>query len=382
MSNTIFKFVFVLAALLNCSVNFAQHKKFKVTVKWPSGLVTDKMQLFINNGNKTESIDPDIVKNEITVSDNFVSKYATISIVISKNNYHLPAYSQFFVSEQPATIIFNSGLDSSKDSSALYTVINALDVNQIAKRFASEMAEVEKEREMYLESNGIDSVYFSIHRKSILKKLEFIKQHHDSYYAFKLFKSEIVPVQFPNQDALMDTFLDFYKATFPEDLRKSREGQEVEKLLESKWIASHDAIKAPKFTTTDILGNKVSLEKLKGKYILINFWATWCGPCMAELPAIKKISDKYSKGDLSIISVSFDKDFELFSTAVKKNKMDWINVYRDEELASNYGGTAALPKLFLIDRTGTIIYNRSSGKETDFINLRVLNDLLQKELGK
>lgn len=382
MSNSIFKFTYILITALLCSVSFAQQKKFKAIIKWPAGLETAKMQVFVNNGLKTKTIDPVLNKNELIVSDYFVSKYVTISITINQNNYNLPTYSQFYISEKPATIIFNSELDSLKPCNAIYKTINAYDVGEITKKYNSFIEPLELERETHLQSGGMDSIYFSIFRKLIIKKLEFIKQNSDSYYAFKLFQSEIVPLQFPNQDSIVDTFLDFYTTNFSQDMQDSLEGMEVMKILKSKWIAFHDNIKAPPFTTTDILGNKISLESLKGQYIIINFWATWCAPCMAELPAIRKIREKYGKDRLSIISVSFDKNFELFSDAIKKNEMDWINIYNDEEFASKYGGKAALPKIFLIDKTGTIIYNRSAGKEIDFINLQVLNDILENELGK
>lgn len=62
--------------------------------------------------------------------------------------------------------------------------------------------------------------------------------------------------------------------------------------------------------------------------------------------------------------------------------MDWINVHYDEEFALKFGGRNSLPQLFLIDEKGTIIYNRSSAKETDYINLLTLNKILEGELNK
>lgn len=382
MSGNFFKLLFLYVAFLFCSIGFSQQKKFKVLVKWPSGLQTENMQLYVNNGTKTDAISLDVTKSEIEVSDIFISRYATISILIGDNNCNLPGYSQFYISEEPAMIVFNTTpRDSANSSKAAYETVNAYDVAEVKRLYASYLGGLESEGEMYLQENGMDSIYFSIQRKLILKKLEFIKQNSDSYYAFKLFQSEIVPFQFPNKDDLVDSFLDFYRATFTDEIFNSVEGSEVEKILQSKWVASHDSILAPAFRSIDMEGNEVIFENLKGNYILINFWATWCGPCMAEMPAIKKINDKYKDKGLVTISLSFDKNVEIFKAAIEKYEMDWINIFQDDKFSSDYGGKAALPRLFLIDREGMIIYNRSAGKESDFVNLAVLNTLLESHLG-
>ena len=103
---------------------------------------------------------------------------------------------------------------------------------------------------------------------------------------------------------------------------------------------------------------------------------------MAELPAIEKINKKYSSKNLTIISISFDKDFNLFLESLKKNNLDWINVHYDEVFALKFGGRNSLPQLFLIDEKGTIIYNRISSNETDYVNLATLNKILERELDK
>src|SRR5690606_40246033 len=138
----------------------------------------------------------------------------------------------------------------------------------------------------------------------------------------------------PGQDDLVDSFPHFYRSTFSEEIQKSIEGKEVAEVLSRKWISSHDGVMAPEFTSYDIDGNKINLNDYKGRYVLINFWATWCAPCIAEMPAIIKIRELYPDDRLTIISVSSDEDYAKFKKAIKKYKMEWINVYRDEQHAA------------------------------------------------
>jgi thiol-disulfide isomerase/thioredoxin len=362
------------------SKNYANQNHFNVTLKWSRELLD--LKIYINNGIESKTITPKINDYQITISDIFIGKYAVISVSNSSKNKLFPEYCQFYISRKPATIIFNANEKLSRNSNKKIKLINALDVTQKIKEYNEIFQTQEVEKENYLQKNGLDSIYYSIFRKIIIKKLDYIKKNKNTYFAFKKFESELVPLNFPFQDSLIDSFLSFYSDTFSIELQKSLEGRKVKKKLDDKWIITHDGIKAPEFETIDYLGNKINSKDLKGKYVLINFWATWCGPCMAELPAIKKINEKYTNKNITIISISFDKDFNLFLESIKKNNLDWINVHYDEEFALKFGGRNSLPQLFLIDAKGTIIYNRISSNETDYVNLATLNKILESELDK
>lgn len=374
------RYLIIILLFFYFSKNYANQNHFNVTLKWSRELVD--LKIYINNGIESKTITPKINDYQITISDIFIGKYAVISVSNSSKNKLFPEYCQFYISRKPATIIFNANEKLSRNSNKKIKLINALDVTQKIKEYNEIFQTQEVEKENYLQKNGLDSIYYSIFRKIIIKKLHYIKKNKNTYFAFKKFESELVPLNFPFQDSLIDSFLSFYSDTFSIELQKSLEGKKVKKKLDDKWIITHDGIKAPEFETIDYLGNKINSKDLKGKYVLINFWATWCGPCMAELPAIEKINKKYSSKNLTIISISFDKDFNLFLESLKKNNLDWINVHYDEEFALKFGGRNSLPQLFLIDEKGTIIYNRISSNETDYVNLATLNKILERELDK
>jgi thiol-disulfide isomerase/thioredoxin len=113
---------------------------------------------------------------------------------------------------------------------------------------------------------------------------------------------------------------------------------------------------APAFSITTINGEHVSLDDLQGKVVLIDFWATWCGPCREALPHIQKIAQKFQGQPLVVLSVSLDKDEAKWKDFVAKNNMTWLQ-YRDggfEGSLSRLFDVNAIPHTFTIDADGVL----------------------------
>jgi thiol-disulfide isomerase/thioredoxin len=113
---------------------------------------------------------------------------------------------------------------------------------------------------------------------------------------------------------------------------------------------------APAFTITTIDGERVSLDDLRGKVVLMDFWATWCGPCREALPHLQKVAQKFQGQPLVILSVSLDKDEAKWKDFVAKNNMTWLQ-YRDggfEGSLSRLFNVNAIPHTFTIDAYGVL----------------------------
>lgn len=132
--------------------------------------------------------------------------------------------------------------------------------------------------------------------------------------------------------------------------------------------------RAQDFTVKDNSGASIKLSNYKGKYVLLQFWGSRCGPCIAEMPDIKKIRDAYSTDQLEVISFTTDRDSADFSRAVVKYNMTWHNIFDGGYVCSLYG-VNAIPSLYLVNKEGIIVYSRLEDYDGD---LKKLNDLLSR----
>ena len=109
---------------------------------------------------------------------------------------------------------------------------------------------------------------------------------------------------------------------------------------------------APAFEVTSLDGTRFNLDAMGGRVVLIDFWATWCGPCNEELPHVKKIAKEFAGEPLVILSVSWDDDEAKWQQFIQKNEMTWMQ-YRDaNHTLSNAFGVNAIPHYFVIDTDG------------------------------
>jgi peroxiredoxin len=111
---------------------------------------------------------------------------------------------------------------------------------------------------------------------------------------------------------------------------------------------------APAFTMTTSEGEQISLDDMGGKVVLLDFWATWCGPCKESLPEIQRIARNFADQPLVVVSISSDKDESAWKTFIQKNNMTWPQ-YRDADGAlSRAYGVNAIPHYFSIDADGAL----------------------------
>ena len=182
-----------------------------------------------------------------------------------------------------------------------------------------------------------------------------------------------------NQSPVTTFFLFQYANIFPKvkdnlgayydllsgDAKKGPFATVIEKTLATAGLGNVGTV-LPDFKQNDVNGKSVSLSSLRGKYVLIDFWASWCGPCRAENPNVVKAFNAYKDKNFTVLGVSLDQDKTKWLDAIKKDGLNWTHVsdlkYWNNEVAVQFG-IQSIPANYLIDPKGVVIGKDLRGED-------------------
>jgi peroxiredoxin len=188
----------------------------------------------------------------------------------------------------------------------------------------------------------------------------FIRDNPNSYVSLDIIKNTGGSI--PNVEVLDSLF-----KSLTETIRNSSAGKELSERIDKLKLVAVGAI-APDFTQMTPENQPVKLSDFKGKYVLIDFWASWCGPCRAENPNVVKVYNQYKDNGFTVLGISLDneKGRDAWLKAINKDQLTWTQV---SDLKGWYNEVAALysvkavPQNFLIDPNGKIIAKNLRGEE-------------------
>ena len=156
--------------------------------------------------------------------------------------------------------------------------------------------------------------------------------------------------------SLTSYFTDDMKKTYEALSQEAKDSYYGKKVKDELYPAGKEGTKVPDFTVTDNAGKSVTLAELcQGKkYILIDFWASWCNPCRKEIPNLKKLYKEYADKGFQIISISIDKKKADWEKALKEENLEWPNFLDNGDVAIAYK-VKMIPTMYLIDTNGVMV---------------------------
>lgn len=252
-----------------------------------------------------------------------------------------------------------------KDLDHFHTIRKKYDAAANAKK-SEEVLEAIK----YEDSNARDRLE-PMYKEHEAATLKFIKDNSQSYYSLYLFRFSLRNLKYDQAKSYYDSFNPLYK--------KSGLGTDLVTEINNMKKGVQGAAAGP-FNTKDINGNAIKLDDFKGKYVLIDFWASWCVPCRKGNPHLLKLYSEYNPKGLEILGVSDDDKDELkWKKAVEKDGIGvWRHVLRGlqykegtyerinvkEDISEGYN-IHSLPTKILVDPKGIIVARYDGGEEDD-----------------
>jgi peroxiredoxin len=238
--------------------------------------------------------------------------------------------------------------------------------NQLTKSVSDQMSHVDKaydsanDKKNKRAMDSLDKIYNALDLEQKQLVMDFAKSHPTSVVAaYEIYTSFSYNARYGQLDSLYQDLDTTVRVTYFGRLIQST----AEK---AKLTAIGNS--APDFSNDDVNGKPVSLSSLRGKFVLLDFWASWCGPCRLENPNVVKAFHKYHEKGFDIYGVSLDDTKADWIKAIKKDGLNWTQVSDlkgwQASAASLYG-VKGIPMNYLLDKNGIIVAKGLRGDELD-----------------
>lgn len=132
------------------------------------------------------------------------------------------------------------------------------------------------------------------------------------------------------------------------------------------FAGEEPVVEAPPFSLPSLSGKKVSLSDYRGKWVFVNFWATWCGPCVIEMPALNTLFHKFKGDRFDMVAISIDDvDIKAVEKFVNDLKVDFTVLYDDKKDVQKAYGIRSVPMTFMINPNGAVVAKANGMREWD-----------------
>ncbi|HEV8082768.1 MAG TPA: redoxin domain-containing protein [Chitinophagaceae bacterium] len=241
---------------------------------------------------------------------------------------------------------------------------NVYNFEELYERY-TKYCDIQRQR-YYTLIKSITDYRLSEQQYSLKAKLDFVKKNISNPYTIDLFSFFVIA---PTSNAKYNEIYSFYIKNLKNNIKDSKIRILVEGKIEVLKQSLDEGNKAPAFSAFSIHNELINSDTLLGKNILVIFWATWCRPCIKELPDLKQINEEYKKDNLVIVAISLDTNSIKMANMVSEKSLNWMHIFNNRHIIESYR-INPIPAIFLIDEKGVILYNSINRKsETDDLNV-------------
>lgn len=379
------KKIFLLTIALLPSLVFAQSLTESFTINGKVGNLNApvKAYLFYQLGANKVVDSALVVNGSFTITGEVFDPVSAFLVLdhkgvgIAKLGQGLDGLS-LFVDKNPITI---TGKDSVYNAQITGSVINnenkkltdqLKEVQAAATKLSAEVQAATKSQQASLDfQNAMEARAKVLQAKQHSILTTFVVTHPDSYLSILALNT--IGGRTPDPAEMEPLY-----ASLTQRVKDREAGKALKKAIDQSKVTAIGAI-APDFTQNDVNGNPVKLSSLRGKYVLVDFWASWCGPCRQENPNVVRVYNKYKNKKFTILGVSLDRESGKndWLTAIKNDGLTWTQV-SDLKFWGNQAAVlyfvGSIPSNFLLDPNGKIIAKDLRGSDLE----NKLSELLGK----